>query len=129
MITYNWNCKTVDVYPLDPAYPEYPDVVYNVHWVVYAQNEDGYATSSIGTQILDTTDITDFIPFSELTNEQAVAWTQATMGPEQVTQIEANLADQIEQLVHPSSVTMTIGGTEIPMPEPEIPMPEEEEGL
>ena len=31
MITYTWNCKTVDVYPL---YETHTDVVYKVHWNV-----------------------------------------------------------------------------------------------
>jgi hypothetical protein len=31
MTTFNWNCRTVDVYPTDETYA---DVVYNVHWIV-----------------------------------------------------------------------------------------------
>jgi len=31
MTTINWDCKTVDVYPVEG---EYTDVVYNVHWIV-----------------------------------------------------------------------------------------------
>ena len=104
MITYNWNCKTVDVYPTDG---DYTDVVYNVHWIVTGKDEDISATS-IGTQVLDTSSITDFIPFDELTNEEVVAWTKATMGDEQVASIETNIASQIADLINPKSVTMTI---------------------
>ena len=31
MITYNWNCKTVDAYVEEAGND---DVVYNVHWIV-----------------------------------------------------------------------------------------------
>lgn len=104
MITYDWNCKTVDVYPTDG---DYTDVVYNVHWIVTGKDADVSATS-IGTQVLDTSEITDFMPFEELTNERLVAWTKAAMGDEQVESIEAGIASQIDDLINPKSVTMTI---------------------
>ena len=107
MITYNWNCKTVDVYPTDG---DYTDVVYNVHWIVTGKDEDAnVSATNIGTQVLDTSTITDFIPFDELTNEEVVAWTKATMGDEQVASIEANIASQIADLINPKSITLTIG--------------------
>ena len=112
MTTFNWNCRTVDVYPTDE---NYADVVYNVHWIVTGTSDqldpqdNPYTATSIGTQTLNTSDITDFIPFEDLTNEEVVAWTQAAMGEEQVTQIEANIEAQIENLITPTSLTLTIG--------------------
>jgi len=113
MTTFDWNCRTVDVYPTDETYA---DVVYNVHWIVTGtldqldpQGEPQSITvSNIGTQILDTSDITDFIPFEDLTNEQVVAWTQDAMGAEQVASIEASVESQINNLIVPVSVTKTI---------------------
>lgn len=111
MTTFEWNCKTVDVYPTEG---QYTDVVYNVHWIVTGTSDqvdpDGnpYTGRSIGTQILDTSTITNFIPFADLTNEQAVTWTKEAMGAEQVAEIEANIQGQIDQQITPSSVTMTI---------------------
>jgi len=112
MTTYNWNCKTVDAYPQDG---EYTDLVYNVHWIVTGFSDklkpDGtaYSATNIGTQTLDVTDVTDFIPFEDLTNEQVVIWTQAAMGEEQVASIETSIASQIESLINPTSITLTIG--------------------
>ena len=112
MTTFNWNCRTVDVYPTDE---NYADVVYNVHWIVTGTSDqldpqdNPYTATSIGTQTLNTSDITDFIPFEDLTNEEVVAWTQGAMGEEQVTQIEANIEAQIENLITPTSLTLTIG--------------------
>ena len=106
MINYEWNCKTVDVYPQDI---EYTDVVYNVHYYVIGEDsETAYRSDFIGTQILNVSDITDFKPFNELTNEDAVAWCKAAMGEEQVAQIEAMIAASIEDQVNPTSVTMII---------------------
>ena len=112
MITYNWDCKTVDAYPQDG---EYTDLVYNVHWIVTGVSDQlnpegvAYSATSIGTQTLDTSEVTDFIPFEDLTNEQVVTWTKVAMGEEQVASIEASIQSQIDALITPTTVTLTIG--------------------
>tara|TARA_R110000764_G_scaffold217172_1_gene304238 strand:- start:27 stop:428 length:402 start_codon:yes stop_codon:yes gene_type:complete len=119
---FNWDCKTVDAYPL---IGEDPDVVYNVHWIVTGVSDqldpqgNPYQARSIGTQALSTDDITDFIPFEDLTNEIVVEWTKGAMGEEEVTSIEASIQSQINSLITPASVTLTVGG------EPEPPIEEE----
>jgi len=112
MTNYDWNCKTVDAYPQDG---DYTDVVYNVHWIVTGTSDSEgvtYSATSIGTQVLDTSEITDFIPFDELTNEQAVSWTKSAMGEEQVDSIENGIQSEIDNLINPKSVTLTIGESE-----------------
>lgn len=112
MTNYDWNCKTVDAYPQDG---DYTDVVYNVHWIVTGTSDSEgvtYSANSIGTQVLDTSGITDFIPFDELTNEQVVSWTKSAMGEEQVDSIEAGIQSEINNLINPTSVTLTIGESE-----------------
>jgi hypothetical protein len=112
MTIYNWNCRTVDAYPQDG---DNTDVVYNVHWIVTGISDqldskgNPYSATNIGTQVLNTSDITDFIPFEDLTNEEVVAWTQSAMGEEQVASIEANIQSQIDNLINPTSITLTIG--------------------
>jgi len=112
MTTYNWNCKTVDCYP---EQDNEADVVYNVHWIVTGVSDqvdpegNPYSATNIGTQTLDTSQITNFIPFDQLTNDEVVAWTQGAMGAEQVTQIESSIQSQIDSLITPTSVTLTIG--------------------
>lgn len=112
MTTFEWNCRTVDVYPTEG---EYTDVVYNVHWRVTGVSDqldpegNAYTSTSIGTQVLDTSTITDFIPFADLTNAEVVQWTKDTMGTEQVDQIEAGIESSINEEINPTSITMTIG--------------------
>lgn len=105
MITYDWNCKTVDVHPQED---EQTDVVYNVHWIVTGTDGD-YSSNAIGTQIVPLSEGGAFIPFENLTNEIVVEWTKEAMGEETVESIEAGIASQIESLINPTSVTMTIG--------------------
>jgi hypothetical protein len=112
MITYEWNCKTVDVYPQEG---ENADVVYNVHWIVSGISDqldplgNPYSATNIGTQVLNTDDIADFVPFAQVTNEQVVIWTQTVMGAEQVASIQASISSNIEALINPTSITLTIG--------------------
>ena len=121
MTTYNWNCKTVDCYP---EQNNEADVVYNVHWIVTGVSDEvdsegnPYSATKIGTQTLDTSQITNFIPFDQLTNDEVVAWTKGAMGDEQVASIEASIQSQIDNLITPTSVTLTIG--EPVPPEPPI---------
>ena len=117
MITYEWNCKTVDAYPQEGGNA---DVVYNVHWIVTGVSDildpqgNPYSSRNIGTQILNVSDIPNFIPFEDLTNEEVVDWTKNAMGEEQVAAIETNIAASVELLINPTSVTLTIGE---PVPE------------
>ncbi len=105
MITYEWNCKTVDVHPQEE---DEIDVVYNVHWIVTGTEGD-YTATSIGTQIVALDSETPFIPFEDLTNEIIVGWTKEAIGEDQVQAIENGIASQIAELENPTSVTMTIG--------------------
>ena len=112
MTTYDWNCKTVDCYP---EQNNEADVVYNVHWIVTGTSDQldpegvAYSATNIGTQVLDTSSITDFIPFDQLNNDEVVAWTKGAMGDEQVAEIESSIENQIQDLITPTSVTLTIG--------------------
>ena len=112
MVTYDWNCKTVDCYP---EQNNEADVVYNVHWIVTGVSDEidpkgnPYSTTNIRTQTLDTSQITNFIPFDQLTNDEVVAWTKEAMGDEQVASIESSIEKQIQDLITPTSVTLVIG--------------------
>ena len=111
MITYDWNCRTVDAYP---SVGGLKDVVYNVHWRVKGLSEEldihenPYQATNIGTQTLNTEDITDFIPVDELTNDQVIKWVKLAMGEEVVSRVEENIKNQIDNLITPKSITLTI---------------------
>lgn len=112
MITYDWNCKTVDAYIEKEGNA---DVVYNVHWRVTGISDqldpegNSYSATNIGTQSLDVSEITNFIPWDEVTEAEVEEWTKAAMGEEQVLSIETNVAASLEQVIKPTSITLTIG--------------------
>ena len=102
--TYTWDCKTVDTYP---THAEQTDVVYNVHWRVTGSDGTN-ETSHIGTQTLNTEDITDFTAFDEVTHANVVEWTKAELGSERITEIQAALDATLVEMATPTSVTRII---------------------
>jgi len=102
--TYTWDCKTVDTYP---THDSHSDVVYNVHWSV--SKEDGeYVASTYGTQTIDTSDLSNFKPFAEVTSAMVKGWVIDAMGEDEVANLEAGLDAQIEKQKNPTSVTKTL---------------------
>jgi len=114
--TYSWDCRTVDAYPThtDENGVTESQVVYNVHYRVTGSDETNSATV-IGTQTLETADLSGFTAFESVTHEDMIAWTKAALGADRVTELEASLDSQIAELAAPSSVTLTI-----PEPTPEV---------
>ena len=107
--TYSWDCRTVDAYPThtDENGVTESQVVYNVHYRV--TGTDGtHSSTVIGTQTLETADLSGFTAFDAVTHEDMIAWTKGAMGTERVSEIEASLDSQIADLAAPSSVTLTI---------------------
>jgi len=115
MITYDWNCKTVDTRPTEG---EKNNVVYNVHWRVTGTLDDGgedspHTYTSIGTQQLSSSDATDFVQFEDITISQIVEWTKEAMGEEGIVNIENNIEAAIEESKNPTSVTRSIAEIEV----------------
>jgi hypothetical protein len=105
-MTYTWNNKTVDTYPdLDGN----ADVIFNVHWRLTGEDADGNVGSTYGTIALDTSDLTDFTAFADITEDMINGWVEAAMGEEEVQAKKDAIDAQIAELVNPTLVTKTIG--------------------
>jgi len=110
--TYTWDCKTVDCYP---EHDSHSDVVYNVHWRLNAESDqqdaegNNYSASVYGTHSVNADDISDFIPFADLTNEIVTGWVTTGMGDDEVANLKSGLDAQIVNEITPTSVTKTIG--------------------
>ena len=112
-IEYTWDVSTVDTYPtLDSN----ADVVYNVHWRLTAEDDanqdaDGnnWTATSYGTQSVDTSDLSSFTAFADLSASDVQGWVETAMGSDDVTAMKTSLDAQIALLITPTSVTKTIG--------------------
>jgi len=112
-IGYTWNVSTVDTYPtLDGN----ADVVYSVHWRLTAEDDanqdaegNNWTATSYGTQSVDTSDLSSFTSFADLSASDVQGWVETAMGSDAVTDLKAGLDAQIALLITPTSVTKTIG--------------------
>ena len=112
-ISYAWDVKTVDTYPTKDSKS---DVVYNVHWRLTATDdtnndaEGNSLTATVyGSQGLDTSDLSSFTEFADLTVSDVQGWVEAVMTADTVNDMKDSLDSTIEELVTPTSVQKTIG--------------------
>ena len=112
-ISYTWDVSTVNTYPTKDSKS---DVVHNVHWRLTATDDtnkdsDGnnWTADVYGSQAVDTSDLSSFTAFADLTASDVQGWVEAALGADKVTEMKAGLDAQIAEKVTPTSVTKTIG--------------------
>ena len=112
-ISYAWDVKTVDTYPTKDSKS---DVVYNVHWRLTATDDtnndaDGNPQTATvyGSQGLDTSDLSSFTEFADLTASDVQGWVEAALTADTVNDMKDSLDSTIEELVTPTSVQKVIG--------------------
>ena len=112
-ISYAWDVKTVDTYPTKDSKS---DVVYNVHWRLTATDDtnndaDGNSLTATvyGSQALDTSDLSSFTAFADLTANDVQGWVEAALTADTVNDMKDSLDSTIEELVTPTSVQKVIG--------------------
>jgi hypothetical protein len=97
-ITYNWNFNPLESYPTASGET---DVVFLVHWQLYASTSS-YNASSIGVQSIATLQSgSTFIPFNDLTKDIVYGWVTSSMGPESIDRMYASLSASIENQINP----------------------------
>ena len=108
-VVYSWDCRTVDTYPThtDDNDVTATDVVFNVHWRLTGTEGDHSATS-IGTQTLDTADLSSFTAFDDVTHTDMIGWVEDAIGTDEVAAIKAGISTQITELATPTTVTRQI---------------------
>tara|TARA_R100000005_G_C4989945_1_gene197499 strand:- start:1638 stop:1994 length:357 start_codon:yes stop_codon:yes gene_type:complete len=115
-ISYTWDVSKVDTYPTKDSKS---DVVYNVHWRLNATDDvntvedmDGndipVSASVYGSQAVDTSDLSSFTAFADLTASDVQGWVETALGADTVTTMKASLDAQIAEKVTPTSVQKTI---------------------
>ena len=111
-INYTWDVSTVDVKEINGN----ADTVFNVHWRLTGTDdanndaEGNPQTATVyGTQSLDTSDLSDFTAFADLTVSDVQGWVEAAMGEEEVQSKKDGLDATIAELVTPIVQTKQVG--------------------
>ena len=97
-----WNLNNVKVYnTLDGN----SDVIYLVNYNVVATNDNGsYALTKEAT--IDTSSITDFIPFADLTEADVLGWVETDLGAEGVAAIDQEAEAALNDMLNTSIKTL-----------------------
>ena len=110
-ISYTWNVNTCDTKTVGSK----SNVVHNVHWRLTGTDDsnndaDGnpQAATVYGSQALDTSDLSSFILWSNLTASDVQGWVEAALGADEVTALKANIDATIAAKVSPTSVTKVL---------------------
>lgn len=104
-VTNTWGIVQMDAYP---EHEGQPNVVFTVHWnltgteTISNTTYNGYVYGSVGVALNEGD---DFTPYDELTEAQVIGWVKDALGADQVASYEANVAQQIANLVNPPVVT------------------------
>tara|TARA_R110001632_G_scaffold91511_1_gene196115 strand:- start:138 stop:461 length:324 start_codon:yes stop_codon:yes gene_type:complete len=77
------------------------DVVNNSHWQCVDVDAAGNQGRVYGSVAIPTDNITNFIPYTDITEAQALEWTKTALGAEEVASMEANVAAQLALLEDP----------------------------
>lgn len=95
---------TYKIVQTDRTLPD--NVVTTLHWTATLVDGD-YTASSYGAIGLEAKDPADptFVDFADITEAKAIEWLKAQMGAEQVTALEASLAERIEAQKNPTSAS------------------------
>ena len=110
-INYTWDVKTVDVKEIDGN----ADTVFNVHWRLTGTDDanndaDGNPQTATvyGSIGLDTSDLSDFTAFADLTVSDVQGWVEAAMGADEVQSKKDGLDATIAELVTPTVQTKQV---------------------
>lgn len=106
-VIYEWSFPALDVIynEVDPATGEpVQNVVTTVHWV-YAARDGNYTATMYSTVGLPAPG-QPFIAYDDLTPDIVQGWTEAALGADQVAEMQASLANNIEAQKQPKGGSM-----------------------
>ena len=78
------------------------DVVNNSNWQCIDADDKGNQARVYGSVGIPTVDLSNFTPYTDITEEQALQWTKDALGAEEVASIEANVTSQLQVIKNPT---------------------------
>ena len=95
----NWSITQLD-YAL--SLDGQADVVNNSHWQCINSDDQGNQVRVYGSIAIPTDDLSNFIPYADITEAEALQWTKNALGTEEVASIEANVTSQLNVIQNPT---------------------------
>jgi hypothetical protein len=101
-ITYTWTFLQFNVHTSAHGHN---NVVYNVHYVVTADDGDGHTAQAYGSCGIPYNE-DSFVPYLSLTPSIVQNWVTTNLGTEHVGKIEDHLSTQIADQINPPTATV-----------------------
>lgn len=102
MNTYYFKINAVDAHVSQDGLE---NVIYNVHYSYFGEDENGNVASQIGVQHVPNVDPENFTAFDQLTQADIIAWIEPELN---VEEFQANLDAQLAELAAPTKVTLQV---------------------
>ena len=78
------------------------NVINNSHWQCINSDDQGNQVRVYGSVEIPTDDLSNFIPYADITEAKALQWTKDALGSEEVAPIEANVTSQLNVIQNPT---------------------------
>lgn len=102
-IIYNWQISALDCIPDVNGMLDY---VVTSHWRCTGDDGEGHFGQCYATvQFEVDPEKPDFTPYADITEAQAIQWTQEALGEEQVVAVYASIDSQIEDQINPKIIS------------------------
>jgi len=100
-----WYINELDCVPQDGNYTNFVVVVSWDRYAIETINEIEYTARVFGSQSFSTDNVSNFIPYNDLTYEIVCGWLDSTID---VVQLDLNLDAQIENKVDPPIIILPL---------------------
>lgn len=104
-MVYTWNVKSANI--LDKG--DNTNVITSINWILTA-TEGEHTVIRTGVQALDTSNISSFTSFSDLTEEQVIGWVETAMGAEKLSEIKLDMNKEMDSKISEITTTMLFMG-------------------
>jgi len=99
MATITWSCPKVEYVD---SLEGHSNVVNKVHWRIEAE-ESGKLAANGGIADLNTSDLSSFTPYTDLTEAQCLQWAKNKLGAERCTELETKVTNAVNAKVNPTT--------------------------
>ncbi len=100
---YTWTISALNCLP---QLGDMTDYCITSHWRCTGDDGEGHSGQVYSTvNFTVDPDKPNFVPFEDITEEQAIEWTQQALGEEQVAAVYTSIDTQIENEINPPIVT------------------------
>lgn len=111
-ITYNWDCKTLQVYTSHTDHSTSPitknNVAYAVIWTLTGTDENDISESIVRKTILPINDLSSFQEKENLNNDIVKAWVFKIIGPDEKAAYEAEVAKLVSEKITPTDIIVVL---------------------